>query len=946
MVRVALCFLLFFTAAVLPLNAQVFQQLVWANTFSGADNNNSMQAQLLQKITICESLSAKNRHIDMETHSLCYEQILDNDCNWAYLPDSIYVKLLVRIATYNSEAYQKAKFTYFAQLASYFIARYYGNDSAEMAAYYQWRGSSAIFWEHPEEAMAFLDRSINIYSRLKGKLPIDSFYDLELAISYISIGDLLLFQKKWPESQYYYYKAADLLREADLIYEYPLYWCKIQLGIGQLQVQRGQYELAKEALNEVLYFVTIVDEPQYTFNPVIATTLSFLAEVHTAEKNYDKAIPLYDLSSQYIQAYHAGDLWHTLHVLSGSTHAYRGKGAFARAEQYLATGLENWHCRWGSNQLSASPKLLAEYGQVLMARATNYRAWYTHTCADTLLYQAHRWSQRALGYLSHAFQLSNKSLAQNAMLRNHYALFEEAINIGYLLYEHTDSAHYVQEALRWTEFIKNIQLQKELKKELPTEAKGIPPALLEREHSLRELLSNLRFRKLNIKGGSRAQGPAEIVDSIEALQQLHQGLLDSLHTYYPAYFEVQQPFDGQDIAKQMQKLAPDHSIVTYFVSEDYLFSFVTRNGQSLVVRQEFSRDTLQEVVNAYSLYVSDIPTQMGLNPKYLAQGQVLYDRLIRPIRPWLSNRLLILPDDELVFLPFEALPTRISAEGHPIYLIEHYSMSYAYSLLVLQRQIQDDVAPKKLGLLAFAPNFWQQGVAIETRHIPVTNLRGAAYEVGYVSDLYPSLLVKGEQATRSTFEQLAPDYQVIHLATHAESNSEESDLSYLAFSQTPQDPQSRLYAHELSSMQFEADMVVLSACGTAHGQWDRGYGPLGLARAFTLGGARSTITTLWSVSDRESAQLMTSFYSWLAEGQPKDDALRAAKLKFLAYRSQLRAHPYYWSGYIAQGNMNTLELPTRRDTWLALGILVGFCLAIWVGYQNSSWLHHKLSMKW
>lgn len=936
MIKVALCYLSLCTAAALPLNAQIFQRLIWANTFSGANTDNAMRAQLLQKITVCESLGSQNKPIEVGTQSLCYERILDDDCNWAHLPDSIYIKLLVRIATYSSEAYQKEKFTHFAHLASYFIARYFGENSAEMAAYYQWRGSNAIFWEHPEEAMAFLDRAINIYSRLTKDLSLYSFYDLELAITYLSIGDLLLFQKKWPESEYYYRKATDLLWETDLTYKYPIYWCKAELGIGQLHLQRGQYGMAQQAFGEVLQLITAAGEPQYDFNPLRATALSLLAETHTAQKNCDKALQLYGLSNRYRQAYHVGDLWHELRVLSGMAHAYSGKEAFAQAEQHLATGLENWHCRWGSSQLSASPKLLAEYGQVLMARATNYRAWYTHTCTDRLLYQAHKWSQQALGYLSYAFESGDKSLAQAAMLRNHYGFFEEAVNISYLLYELTDSAQYVQEALRWTEFVKNIQLQDELKKELPTEAKSIPTALLEREHLLGKLLSNLRFKKLNIQGGSRAQGPDEIVDSIEVIQHLHQGLLDSLHTYYPAYFRVREPFEGQNIAQQVQQLASNHSVVTYFVSEDYLFSFVTQNGQSQVVRQAFSRDSLQEVVNAYSQYLSDIPTQSGMNPRYLAQGQILYDRLIRPIRPWLGNRLLILPDDELVFLPFEALPVRLSAEGYPIYLIEQYSLGYAYSLSVLQRQIQDQAQPKKMGLLAFAPNFGQESVAArQTRHIPVRNLRGAAYEVGYVSDLYPSLLIKGEDATRSTFEQLAPQYQVIHLATHAESNSEESDLSYLAFSQTPQDPQSRLYAHELSAMQFEADMVVLSACETAHGQWDTGHGPLGLARAFTLGGARSTITTLWSVSDRESAQLMTSFYSCLADGQPKDDALRTAKLQFLAYRSQLRAHPYYWSGYIAQGNMNTLELPTRRDTWLVLGILVCISLALWVGYQRA-----------
>src|SRR5262249_50869948 len=71
-------------------------------------------------------------------------------------------------------------------------------------------------------------------------------------------------------------------------------------------------------------------------------------------------------------------------------------------------------------------------------------------------------------------------------------------------------------------------------------------------------------------------------------------------------------------------------------------------------------------------------------------------------------------------------------------------------------------------------------------------------------------------------------------------------------------------ALEVSSLDLQnVELAVLSACETGLGQTAGGEGTLGLQRAFQVAGARTTITSLWSVDDAATQTLMVEFYKRL-----------------------------------------------------------------------------------
>ena len=182
-------------------------------------------------------------------------------------------------------------------------------------------------------------------------------------------------------------------------------------------------------------------------------------------------------------------------------------------------------------------------------------------------------------------------------------------------------------------------------------------------------------------------------------------------------------------------------------------------------------------------------------------------------------------------------------------------------------------------------------------------------EVTDISNIFSGRFYLRDKATETTFKEIAPDANIIHLATHAIIDDEQPLYSKFVFTKEEgSNDDGFLNTYELYNMQLNANLAVLSACNTGSGKLSRGEGIMSLARGFMYSGCPSVITSLWSVDDKSTAVIMKHFYEGLAKGLSKDEALRASKLSYLKNADEIKSNPFYWAGFILIGNPDAIYL--------------------------------------
>lgn len=312
-----------------------------------------------------------------------------------------------------------------------------------------------------------------------------------------------------------------------------------------------------------------------------------------------------------------------------------------------------------------------------------------------------------------------------------------------------------------------------------------------------------------------------------------------------------------------------------------------------------------------------------------------------------EKRLLIVADGALEALPFAALPDPRNLAENPdadeavrplVVRHEIVHLPSVSSLAALRRGRQRAAPQTWFGILAdpvFTPDDprVQKKAAALGDHRPPSNpdLARAAEDFSIESfDRLPFTRVEAEsiaqffpkharrvaldfEASRDLVEsQELKRYRILHFATHGLLNSKHPELSGLVLSLV--DPQGNprddgfLLAHEISSLDLRAHLVVLSACQTGLGDEVRGEGLASLTRSFMQAGVPKVVVSLWNVNDRATAELMNRFYRALIEkGLPPSSALRCAQLSMR--RKPEWSSPYFWAPFTFHGDWQTRSDP-------------------------------------
>ncbi|ESA32548.1 hemagglutination activity domain protein [Leptolyngbya sp. Heron Island J] len=337
---------------------------------------------------------------------------------------------------------------------------------------------------------------------------------------------------------------------------------------------------------------------------------------------------------------------------------------------------------------------------------------------------------------------------------------------------------------------------------------------------------------------------------------------------------------------------------------------ITATGDPVFVPLGVTRQEILTMAQRLRRQVSTPSRAVQEDTSYLIAAQALYQWLIAPLQPHLDQHdidtISFVTDAGLRSLPLAAL------HDGKNFIIQNYNIGLMPSLSLTDLTYQD--IRNTSALVAGTSTFADQAT-----------LPGVPVELDAIASTWTSKVLRDNAFNSNQLKQERQQnpYGIIHLATHGEFNV--GDLS-----------KSSLYLHNerLSLDQLRnlglnrpsVELLTLSACQTALGNRSAELGFAGFA---VLAGAKTSIASLWSVSDEASAGLMIELYRQLQENQPiiKAEALRQAQLAMirgditvdgdqlqglggvqklpaeLAIAGQQNfSHPYYWAAFSLVGS--------------------------------------------
>jgi len=468
------------------------------------------------------------------------------------------------------------------------------------------------------------------------------------------------------------------------------------------------------------------------------------------------------------------------------------------------------------------------------------------------------------------------------------------VEICYLLNQ-VDEAFYFLEKNKALLLQENVKLLQE-KWEL-----DIPSDILERENRLgyqKHKLYNALLQQPNDLG---------IKQEYSRLNAKYLEFMDSLELQNAAYSKTKKQIQITDFKNALRDhVNEDRCFIEYILNEKDGYGIFCSAEERLL----FKIPDVVELQNELAFLIENLTKPILKKDEMAEYHRIGYSvfKKIFPIPDALEKlkdkRVLLISDQNLIQLPFEALPVDINVELGSSYLVNFCETSYLHSISSFQLIQQKENNPQS-SLLAIAP------VEFRMDELPALSMSKANME--FLSHFEDSEVLLEDAATKSNFLDYMADYQIIHLNTHA--GIDEFNLEpWIAFRDE------KLSLNELYGWENQAELVILDACKTNKGKFLSGEGVLNLSRGFFYNGTQSVLASNWNVNEKTGNEIIKTFYNELLKGKSKSGALQEAKIKYLKEHQFSEVLPYYWAAYTLTGNNSPIELNRPNDRLFFGGI--------------------------
>ena len=510
-----------------------------------------------------------------------------------------------------------------------------------------------------------------------------------------------------------------------------------------------------------------------------------------------------------------------------------------------------------------------------------------------------------------------------------YELYEKAVKIAFELYNITKDEIFIKDAFNFFEKNKYKYLYDNLNSKIALNKVDVNEGLIQ---SIKDIEYVIRFySRKKLADPTNPEYDTKIFEFVLKKEQVE----NRIKTEYPDYDKVKSGKTYKDLSDLNRLLKNNNTVVLQFFDGGNVLYAITANGtttsMNIIHKNKPFKESIRNILLLQSAYGVDQTNAYVDYINYSRSAYHLYKVLIKKQLYGLVGEevqnLIVVPDGDLAQFNFEALitemPDTTKIDYDLDYLIYDYNISYAYSSNIL---LSESLNKKKRNrkMLAFS---YGTGSIDEVSH---KQLIGANKEVSLLSKFARGRFFYNKKATETNFKKYADKFGIIHLALHGNADIINNDNTMLTFRKENDDSNDGyLFAEELYNLNLSPQLVVLSSCETGIGKFYKGEGVYSMARAFSYIGCPSLVSTLWSISDVYSADIMSEFYKSLSDNIPFNSSLRRAKLKYLSNSGQRSSHPRNWASYIALGKSEYLGI--KKSLPIYLYFIFGAFLIVVIG---------------
>jgi len=570
-----------------------------------------------------------------------------------------------------------------------------------------------------------------------------------------------------------------------------------------------------------------------------------------------------------------------------------------------------------------------EKGETLLAKAGDIEsvAYASHGKASVL---------EKLGKTDEALRLYKDSILELEKVRSRTATPEMKQTFMESIYDQYEKTvvfmltnQYYDMGFNYLERMKARVFLDRLAEGLVPLEKGISPELRQKSDDMVSELSRLSKQIDEATTQNDLDKLKELEKKRLSLQTDFDQLQAKIRSENKLYASVRYPEPVTTRELQENVLKEDEIMLRYFITPNNSYVFIISKTAfkviPLTVNEGYIRGTVKK-------YLDSVGIKNTVDIKKYARN--LYTKIFKPTETMIKpgSAVLIVPDGELAKIPFESFV--VNSSGKPEYLLERYRLKYIQSATVLafireyykregttnhffgfgdpvydyenfikgkpERGTRDRSAQKKDEVSEVNRTRYAKAGGMWGR------IKASGEEVKTIAELFKrhsQQAVFCERKEANEENAKLPDlkkFGYIHFSCHGVLGK---GFQCLVLSQLPK-PLSKedgyLTLNEIMNCEFNAKLVVLSACQTGEGKMEKGEGVTGMMRAVMYAGTPAVVASLWAVDDIATKELMIRFYRYMIEEKlSKEEALKRAKLDLM--KSKEYSSPFFWSAFVMYG---------------------------------------------